>query len=131
MRTAIATLVVSLFCGPILAQKAAEPSLWTDPELQRSLQDALADLALSSPIEDHRLALSLVDITDAERPRYAGVNDRQMMYAASLPKIAVLVAGFERIRAGLMEYTPAVKEDRKSTRLNSSHSRASRMPSSA
>ncbi len=54
--------------------------------------------------------MSLVDVTDAQRPRYAGLNDRQMMYAASLPKIAVLVAGFERIRAGLMEYTPAIKE---------------------
>jgi beta-lactamase class A len=38
------------------------------------------------------------------------VNDREMMNAASLPKIAILVAGFERIRAGLMRYTPGVKE---------------------
>ena len=33
-----------------------------------------------------------------------------MMYAASLPKICALVAGFERIQGGQLEYTPAVKE---------------------
>jgi len=52
----------------------------------------------------------LVDVTDLEHVRYAGVNDRQMMYAASLPKICALVAGFERIQGGQLEYTPAVKE---------------------
>ena len=33
-----------------------------------------------------------------------------MLYAASLPKIAILIAGFERIREGLLPYTPAVRE---------------------
>jgi beta-lactamase class A len=33
-----------------------------------------------------------------------------MMYAASLPKICALVAGFEQIRSGQLQYTPAVKE---------------------
>lgn len=96
--------------GSALAQTSAEPLLQPDLELQRSLESTVQNLNLTRPLVDRRLAMSLVDITDRDRPRYAGLNDRQMMYAASLPKIAVLLAGFERIRAGLMEYTPAIKE---------------------
>ena len=81
-----------------------------DPELQRSLQYVIRRLGLERPVAEKRLAVSLVDITDANQPRYAGVNDKVMLYAASLPKIAIVLAGFERIREGLMEYTPAVKE---------------------
>ncbi len=95
--------------GLSLAQ-APEPSIRPDPGLQRSLESTVAKLALSTPVQERRLAVSLVDITDPARPRYAGVNDREMMYAASLPKIAVLVAAFEKIRSGLLDYTPSVKD---------------------
>ena len=67
-------------------------------------------MGLTGMVSEGRLALSFIDLSDPSGPRYAGLNDREMMYAASLPKIAILVAGFERIRAGLMNYTPAVKE---------------------
>jgi len=56
------------------------------------------------------LAVSLVDVTRIDEPRYAGINDKEMMYAASLPKICALVAGFERVREGTLRYTPDVKE---------------------
>ena len=100
---AVAALLV--FCGALGAE-----DLPPDAELQRSLEQTVDHLGLSGSLRDRRLALSLVDVTDQAHPRYAGLNDREMMYAASLPKIAVLVAGFEKIRAGLMQYTPAVKE---------------------
>jgi beta-lactamase class A len=80
-----------------------------DLRLQASLERDLSSLGLQNAIREGRLAVSLLDITDSQRPRYASVNDRHMMYAASLPKIAILLAGFERIQAGLMEYTPAVR----------------------
>jgi len=80
-----------------------------DGELQSSLNSVVNDLGLQPQLQEGRLAVSLVDITDSAHPRYAGVNDRNMMYAASLPKIAILLAGFERISAGLMDYTPSVK----------------------
>jgi beta-lactamase class A len=81
-----------------------------DPNLERSLRGVVKALGLDSPVEEKRLAVSLVDVTDMEHIRYAGLNDREMMYAASLPKICALVAGFERIQGGQMEYTPAVKQ---------------------
>lgn len=96
--------------GLSVAQAQQEPSIRPDPGLQRSLESTVSNLALNRPVQERRLAVSLVDITDPARPRYAGVNDREMMYAASLPKIAVLVAAFEKIRSGLLDYTPSVKE---------------------
>jgi len=100
-------LVASLVA--VRGQEGPEPSLRSDPGLQQSLETAVARLSLSGHCRERRLAVSLVDITDPGQPRYAGLNDQEMMYAASLPKIAVLVAGFEKIRAGLMAYTPSVK----------------------
>jgi beta-lactamase class A len=80
-----------------------------DSGMQRSLNRIVASMNLSAQAQQHRLAISLVDVTDNRNPRYAAVNDHDMMYAASLPKIAILLAGFESIRQGLMSYTPDVK----------------------
>jgi hypothetical protein len=56
----------------------------------------------------------------------------------TLPAHAAILMGLVPARAGVMEATdhldeahPTLPEDRKSTRLNSSHNPASRMPSSA
>ncbi len=106
----VAVLAMSAVCALIPAQAAREASLRADPELQQSLEQAVTVLSLDPALQQRRLAVSLVDITDPGHPRYAGLNDCEMMYAASLPKIGVLVAGFERIRAGLMEYSPAVRD---------------------
>ena len=103
-------LTVALSAKLMLAGSGAEPSLSPNPELQQSLQKAVEALNLTEPLAQHRLAVSLVDLTDAQNPRYAGLNDHEMMYAASLPKICVLVAGFERILNGQLAYTPALKE---------------------
>jgi beta-lactamase class A len=78
--------------------------LWsyTDPTLQRGLEASLSDLGLAHATREQNLAVSLVDITDVRRPRVAAVNGDHMMYAASLPKIAVLLGAFERIAEGSM-----------------------------
>jgi beta-lactamase class A len=104
---AILALLAAL---PVSGQGLPDCAFRPDPELQRSLEETVSNLDLAGALREKRLAVSLVDITDLRQPRYAGLNDREMMYAASLPKIAVLVAGFEKIRAGLLRYTPAVKE---------------------
>src|SRR5213594_2684219 len=74
--------------------------LTPDPALQHSLREMIETMNLAVPLAERRLAVSLVDVSDVGNPRYAGLNDNEMMYAASLPKICVLVAGFERIREG-------------------------------
>jgi len=81
-----------------------------DANLEESLRGIVQSMGLNNPLAEKRLAVSLVDVTDMAHVRYAGLNDREMMYAASLPKICALVAGFERINRGELVYTPAVKE---------------------
>ena len=61
-------------------------------------------------------------VESLDRPTVA--NLAEGMAAATRVAVAAMVAGAE-------DPSPAMKEDRKSTRLNSSHLRLSRMPSSA
>jgi beta-lactamase class A len=71
--------------------------------LQRGLEKALADMGLDKAARRGKLAVALVDITDEHHPRLASVNGRNMMYAASLPKIAILLGAFARIERGDMQ----------------------------
>ncbi len=71
-----------------------------DPVLQRRLEGAIRHLGLSRAVLDRRLAVVLVDVTRVHRPRLAAVNG-EMLYAASLPKITILLGrlGRDRVRA--------------------------------
>jgi beta-lactamase class A len=71
-----------------------------DPKLQQGLAKVVADLGLSSEVARGDLALSLVDITDAQHPRSAMLNGDEMLYAASLPKIAILLGAFVEAERG-------------------------------
>ena len=81
------------------------PSLWDskDPVLQRKLEKVIASLGLSQAVKKKQLSLDLVDITDLEHPRVASINGDNMVYAASLPKIAILLGAFVEIERGTME----------------------------
>lgn len=76
-----------------------------DPELQNQLQTALNNRGFGSAVRYGSLALALVDITDPRHPRFAGMNEDAMMYAASLPKIAILFGLFKRIEEGSLPLT--------------------------
>ena len=71
-----------------------------DPTLQARLEARLVELRLNDSVSAGQLAVTLVDVTDPIRPRLAQVNGDEMLYAASLPKIAILLAAFQRIDAG-------------------------------
>jgi len=73
-----------------------------DPDLQRGLVSTLTRLGLASAIPRRQLAVALVDITDPHQPKVAAVNGDEMFYAASLPKIAILLGAFVEIDAGRM-----------------------------
>jgi beta-lactamase class A len=73
---------------------------WTDPLLQHDLERSMEYLGLATAISDGHLAVALVDVTDVRRPRVAAVNGDRVFYAASLPKIAVMLAVFEKSYAG-------------------------------
>ena len=87
--------------NPLLDDRAP---LWdfVDRKLQRKLERAVRAIGLARPVKFRKLAVTLVDITRINRPRLAELNGDEMMYAASLPKIAILLAVFEKLhRIGL------------------------------
>ncbi|MFP4070872.1 MAG: serine hydrolase [Desulfovibrionales bacterium] len=71
--------------------------------LQKGLDDCLRDLGLEEAVRRKQLALALVDVTDPGAPRLAMANGHQMMYAASLPKIAILLGAFEQAARGNLD----------------------------
>jgi len=81
-----------------------------DAHLQGRLDALVGRLGLDDAVGRGRLGVALVDVTRPEAPRLAEVNGDLMMYAASLPKIAILLAAFEKIAQGRMELTREVEE---------------------
>ena len=98
-----------------------------DGNLQINLNKSLKKLGLSKPASDKKLALTLVDITDEDHPKVAAVNGTEMMYAASLPKIAILLGAFERIESGTMKLDKNNRELMTRMIRNSSNTAATTM----
>ena len=64
-------------------------------------------------IKQHKMAVGVIDLSNPEDAKYAGVNGNQMMYAASLPKIAILLSAMDAIDKGELKETPEVTKDLK------------------
>ena len=83
-----------------------------DARLQRDLErELLTDPVFSRLIGSGKLCLGVVDLSDWRHPRYASINGKEMMYAASLPKIAVLLAAEDAIFRGEIPESDALKQD--------------------
>lgn len=76
-----------------------------DDFLQEALTQTLLRSGLHDAVERKQLSVALVDISDLENPRMASVNGDHMLYAASLPKIAILLGAFEKAAQGKMQLT--------------------------
>jgi beta-lactamase class A len=85
--------------------------LWDhhDDALQKSVDQVLVDLELDEEASKRQLSVALIDLSNPGSPRVASVNGDVMMYAASLPKIAVLLAAFEKIAQGKMNLDEATE----------------------
>jgi beta-lactamase class A len=62
-------------------------------------------------IEQKKMAVGLVDLRDPLNVKYARVNGNVMMYAASLPKIAVLLAAEDALEKGELEDSKEIEND--------------------
>ena len=82
-----------------------------DAGLQERLEAVLQDLGLDRPVADGRLAVSLVVLTDPDHPRLAQVNGHDMIYAASLPKIAILLGAAVELDEGRLELDAELQRD--------------------
>jgi beta-lactamase class A len=80
-----------------------------------SLQSKLEKEFLSVPklrklIARKKLAIGVVDL-NGETPRFARINGNKMMYAASLPKIAILLAAYQAFEDGSLEETEEIHNE--------------------
>ena len=99
-----------------------------DTSLQRSLINKLKEnKRWKKLIEEKRMCLGVVDIRDPENVKYARVNGNVMMYAASLPKIAVLLAAMDAFEKGEIKETESIKEDLRQMISKSDNGAATRM----
>ena len=74
-----------------------------DPHLHQALQKKVRQMGLARYAADRKLAVALVDITEPKHPRVATINAHEMMYAASLPKIAILLGAYQKAADGGLE----------------------------
>ena len=78
-------------------------------------------------IDQKKMAVGLVDLRDPLNVKYARVNGNVMMYAASLPKIAILLAAEDAIFKGELEETEEVKADLRAMISKSDNAASTRM----
>ncbi|WP_249066570.1 serine hydrolase [Halalkalibaculum roseum] len=99
----------------VLPDSAVKPlrSL-VDEELQNSLIATLsANPKWKKLIDQKKMALGLVDLRDLTDINFARINGNYMMYAASLPKIAILLAAMDAFEKGELKETEEIRKDLK------------------
>jgi beta-lactamase class A len=81
------------------------PTLWEsgDVLLQQGLEKLVKKQGLWKHVKKKNLSLVVVDITNLNNPKLAEINGNKMFYAASLPKIAILLAAFVEIELGNLQ----------------------------
>lgn len=82
-----------------------------DPDLQARLEERLnQNPDWAKLVASRKMAIGLVDLSQAT-PRFARVNGNKMMYAASLPKIAILLAIYASFEDGSLQETEAMHKE--------------------
>lgn len=130
----ILLLGLFLLSGCSTLQKLVRPTQYhtldkpkLDGELQSKLEIIIDDLGLTQAVRDKRLSFAFADISDINHPIMAGVNETHMMYAASLPKIAILFGLFKKIEDGEIEWTDDIKKKAEDMNRASSNPAASEL----
>ena len=84
-----------------------------DPKLQKAFEKTL-DQKFGKEFWDlvkaRKVGIVIADITDPHKPRVAAVNGDVMVYAASLPKIAIVLGVFVQIERGKMKLDDKTKQ---------------------
>jgi beta-lactamase class A len=97
-------------------------------DLQKNLENQLnTNPKWKKLIAQKKMAVGIVDLSNPDNIRFSSVNGNYMMYAASLPKIAILLASMDALEKGELEETDAVKKDMKIMISKSNNGAATRM----
>ncbi|WAC02399.1 serine hydrolase [Lacinutrix neustonica] len=78
-------------------------------------------------IANKKMSIGIVDLSNLQDVKYAGLNDEHMMYAASLPKIAILLAAMDAIDKGELKDTKEVRQDMRLMISKSNNAASTRM----
>ena len=78
-------------------------------------------------VDKKMMSVSIVDLSDLNDIQYAGLNDKHMMYAASLPKIAVLLAAMDAIDKGELKDSKEIQNDMRAMISRSNNQATTRM----
>ena len=98
-----------------------------DPVLQEQLWELIGRKGLNAQVARERLAIAVVDISDLRKPRLASLNGDSMEYAASLPKLAILLAAFVQVEAGKLALDAGLESDLVKMIRKSSNAAATRV----
>jgi beta-lactamase class A len=113
---------------PVSVPNLPELGSFRDGDLQNALRQNLCSNARCAELtRNKKMAVGLVDLRDLRNIRFASTNGREMMYAASLPKIAILLAAMDALEKHEIPETPEVREDMHMMIAKSSNQAATRM----
>ena len=100
----------------------------THSSLQTNLEKELnMNPKWKSLMSQNRMAVGVIDLSNPKITKYASINGNHMMYAASLPKISILLAAMDAIEKGELIETEEVTNDMKIMISKSSNQAATRM----
>lgn len=133
MRLFLAALALGICLLCNVAQSADDEEHWEplydryDPQFQASLEKRLRQNGTwARLIRNKKMAIGVVDLR-SDPPRFARVNGDVMMYAASLPKIAILLTAYVAFEDGTLKETDAIHQDLATMIRVSSNAAATRL----
>lgn len=97
-------------------------SLQTNLEKELNMNPKWKSLMLQN-----KMAVGIIDLSNPKITKYASINGNHMMYAASLPKISILLAAMDAIENGELIETEEVTNDMKIMISKSDNHAATRM----
>ncbi len=80
------------------------------------LQNDLSTIISANPkwkrlVNEKKMAVGLVLMNDTSHIKFASINGNDIMYAASLPKIAILLAAMDALEKGELQETESLQKD--------------------
>jgi len=109
--------VLSVIGQPVSAieleryHQAGDLPPYQDPSLRTSLELMLCSKDYCNLVNEDRLAVAVVLLDESFMPRMAMVNGHHMMYAASLPKIAIALGALVAAERGQLALDDKLLED--------------------
>ena len=114
------TLIVCVIMSSVLSAQELPIQMDTVEPLETHTSPILRELLIQeinknskwkNLVKSNRMSIGVVDLSNLENIEYAGINDEFMMYAASLPKIAILLAAMDAIENGELQDSREIRKD--------------------